>query len=51
MTASKHELSATKRALVQQRLAGRLARAGIPRRPPGTEPPMSFAQERVWFME
>ena len=56
-TTPKRELSATKRALLEQRLGPRLdERAAappsrIPRRPPGSAPPMSFAQERVWFME
>src|SRR4051794_38201310 len=25
--------------------------AGVPRRPAGTEPPPSFGQERLWFVE
>ncbi|MFD8728289.1 amino acid adenylation domain-containing protein [Streptomyces sp. NPDC059611] len=45
-------LSEAKRALLAQRLKGR-ARAvrAVPRRPDGTAPPLSFAQERLWFME
>ncbi|MFW3474300.1 amino acid adenylation domain-containing protein [Streptomyces microflavus] len=45
-------LSEAKRALLAQRLRGR-ARAvqAVPRRPEGTAPPLSFAQERLWFME
>ncbi|MGY0234389.1 amino acid adenylation domain-containing protein [Longispora urticae] len=45
-------LSAAKRALLERRLHGaRTAVAdGIPRRAPGN-PPLSYAQERVWFME
>ncbi|MFF7246967.1 amino acid adenylation domain-containing protein [Embleya sp. NPDC008237] len=45
-------LSATKRELLERRLRRR-ADAGpvIPRRPEGTVPPLSYAQERLWFME
>ncbi|MFE6982896.1 non-ribosomal peptide synthetase/MFS transporter [Streptomyces griseus] len=45
-------LSDAKRALLAQRLRGRarLVQA-VPRRPEGTVPPLSFAQERLWFME
>src|SRR5690242_3818580 len=56
-TTPKRELSATKRALLEQRLGPRLEERAvappsrIPRRPPGSAPPLSFAQERVWFME
>ena len=56
-TTPKRELSATKRALLEQRLGrapGRTAAAPpsrIPGARPGSAPPMSFAQERVWFME
>jgi hypothetical protein len=56
-TMPERELSATKRALLEQRLGPRLDErtvtplSRIPRRPPGSAPPMSFAQERVWFME
>ena len=56
-TTPKRELSATKRALLEQRLGSRLDEptrvpsSRIPRRPRGSAPPMSFAQERVWFME
>ncbi|GIG60039.1 hypothetical protein Lfu02_44110 [Longispora fulva] len=47
------ELSAAKRALLERRLLGaRTATAdAVPRRAPGTAPPLSYAQERVWFME
>ncbi|MFF5232190.1 amino acid adenylation domain-containing protein [Dactylosporangium sp. NPDC000521] len=47
------DLSATKRALLTARLRRRPAEAGptIPARPEGTVPPLSFAQERLWFME
>jgi amino acid adenylation domain-containing protein len=48
------ELSAARRALLEQRLRRRPAApvATIPRRPAGdAEPPLSFAQERLWFME
>jgi len=47
------ERSATKRALLDQRLRGFAADGTprIPRRPAGVASPLSFAQERVWFME
>ncbi|MGC4948712.1 amino acid adenylation domain-containing protein [Streptomyces sp. DT224] len=47
-------LSDAKRALLSRRLtAGRAAasRPAVPRRPEGAVPPLSFAQERLWFME
>jgi len=47
------QLSDAKRALLERRLrraAGR-QRPGIPRRPAGEPPPLSYAQERLWFME
>ncbi|MFF0568380.1 amino acid adenylation domain-containing protein [Streptomyces sp. NPDC004041] len=46
-------LSDAKRALLAQRLRGRTRPAAqtVPRRPGGTVPPLSFAQERLWFME
>ncbi|RZU76658.1 amino acid adenylation domain-containing protein [Micromonospora kangleipakensis] len=45
--------NASREALIARRLRRRAAAptAGIPRRPDGTDPPLSFAQERVWFME
>ncbi|MBO4206896.1 non-ribosomal peptide synthetase/MFS transporter [Micromonospora echinofusca] len=45
---------AARRALVAQRLRRRKAAAaktGIPRRPAGSTTPLSYAQERVWFMD
>ncbi|HLK77003.1 MAG TPA: amino acid adenylation domain-containing protein [Streptosporangiaceae bacterium] len=47
------ELSAAKQRLLEQRLRGaaRSAPPGIPARPPGSAPPLSAAQERLWFME
>jgi amino acid adenylation domain-containing protein len=46
------ELSAAKRALLERRLRGRAGgRDRIGRRPDGVEAPLSFAQERLWFME
>jgi amino acid adenylation domain-containing protein len=57
-TTPNRELSPAKRALLEQRLAGQVRPRAhdrlpvrVPRRPTGTPPPMSFAQERVWFME
>jgi hypothetical protein len=45
-------LSPTKQQLLQQRLSrGRAAPEPLPRRPDGVAPPLSFAQERLWFME
>ncbi|WP_426510193.1 amino acid adenylation domain-containing protein [Dactylosporangium sp. McL0621] len=43
-------LSPAKRALLEQRLKGRSART-VPALPAGTPPPLSFAQERFWFLE
>jgi amino acid adenylation domain-containing protein len=45
------QLSATKQALLAQRLRGRGAVPTIRARPAGVAPPLSFAQERLWFME
>src|ERR1700733_15533512 len=45
------QLSATKQALPAPRLRGRGAGATIRARPAGVAPPLSFAQERLWFME
>ncbi|WP_196469142.1 non-ribosomal peptide synthetase/MFS transporter [Planomonospora sp. ID91781] len=44
-------LSPAKQALLAQRLGGRAVTAAIPPRPPGTPPPLSPAQERLWFLE
>ncbi|WP_326824283.1 non-ribosomal peptide synthetase/MFS transporter [Streptosporangium sp. NBC_01756] len=44
-------LSPAKQALLAQRLAGRTVAAAIPPRPPGSAPPLSPAQERLWFLE
>ncbi|NEC24777.1 non-ribosomal peptide synthetase/MFS transporter [Streptomyces parvus] len=49
---SADRLSDAKRALLAQRLRGRARPTqAVPRRPEGTLPPLSFAQERLWFME
>ena len=45
------QLSAAKQALLAQRLRGRGAVATIRARAAGAAPPLSFAQERLWFME
>ncbi|MDA0638053.1 amino acid adenylation domain-containing protein [Nonomuraea sp. MCN248] len=47
-------LSAAKQALLAQRLrrgAAAVARPTIPARPAGEPPPLSHAQERLWFLE
>ncbi|MGW4640521.1 amino acid adenylation domain-containing protein [Sphaerisporangium sp. NPDC004334] len=47
-------LSAAKQALLAQRLRrrpGSQARDLIPARPAGAAPPLSYAQERLWFMD
>ncbi|WP_244229809.1 amino acid adenylation domain-containing protein [Kitasatospora albolonga] len=51
--AASASLSDAKRALLAQRLRGRarVAARAVSRRPEGTAPPLSFAQERLWFME
>ncbi len=46
--------ASVKRALVEQRLRAaeaRSAKATIPRRKDGAETPLTYAQERLWFME
>ncbi|WP_433064940.1 non-ribosomal peptide synthetase/MFS transporter [Dactylosporangium sp. CS-033363] len=40
-----------RQALLAQRLRRRTATRTVPNRPAGTVPPLSFAQERLWFME
>ncbi|WP_030453964.1 non-ribosomal peptide synthetase/MFS transporter [Herbidospora cretacea] len=45
------DISAAKRALIQQRLRRRTAKAVITPREPGVVPPLSHAQERLWFLE
>ncbi|MGC5011950.1 amino acid adenylation domain-containing protein [Streptosporangium sp. DT93] len=44
-------LSPAKKALLAQRLGGRVVAASIPPRPAGMPPPLSAAQERLWFLE
>ncbi|MEV0151285.1 MULTISPECIES: amino acid adenylation domain-containing protein [unclassified Nonomuraea] len=45
------ELTEAQRALVTQRLRRRRSVATIPALPEGQAPPLSYAQERLWFME
>ena len=45
------ELSAAKRALREALMRGQGRDAGIPRRPRPDEAPLSFAQERLWFLD
>ncbi|WP_214321296.1 non-ribosomal peptide synthetase/MFS transporter [Nonomuraea sediminis] len=45
------ELSQAQRELLSRRLRKRRTGPTIPRLPEGESPPLSFAQERLWFME
>ncbi|WP_344663979.1 amino acid adenylation domain-containing protein [Catenulispora yoronensis] len=51
LTSGPSKLSTTKQSLLSQRLRQRATAPSIPRRPAETVPPLSFAQERLWFME
>ncbi|MFB9876431.1 amino acid adenylation domain-containing protein [Planobispora siamensis] len=44
-------LSPAKKALLARRLGGQAVAETVPPRPPGTPPPLSPAQERLWFLE
>ncbi|GIH98648.1 non-ribosomal peptide synthetase/MFS transporter [Planobispora takensis] len=50
-TAPVADLSEAKRALLARRLRRREETRAITPRPPGTVPPLSHAQERLWFLE
>ena len=45
------QLSPAKQALREARLRGLNRADTIPRRPPGSSAPLSFAQERLWFLD
>ena len=51
LTSGPASLSVTKQTLLAQRLRRRGVASAIPRRAAETVPPLSFAQERLWFME
>ncbi|MEV4102645.1 amino acid adenylation domain-containing protein [Nonomuraea sp. NPDC049649] len=44
-------LSPAKQALLERRLRARAAKVSVPRRDPGSAPPPSAMQERLWFLE
>lgn len=51
-SAVEHTPTDARAALLRQRLRSRAGRGPlIPRLPEGTQPPLSFAQERLWFMD
>src|SRR5262245_6683053 len=54
-SALKSNLSEAQKALLEKRLRGKLtkapAQATIPRRKEGEDAPLSFSQQRLWFME
>src|ERR1700716_2639106 len=45
------QLTAAELEALRARLGGRRRAAGIPRRPEGSEPVLSFAQQRLWFLD
>src|SRR5689334_5700633 len=53
LTTRREKLSAAKRALLEKRLTGHeagLENQTIPRRPTRSHAPLSFAQQRLWFL-
>src|ERR1051325_7984853 len=52
LTTRREKLSAAKRALLEKRLTGRdvVENQAIPRRPARLYAPLSFAQQRLWFL-
>ncbi len=55
LTSKREKLSAAKRALLKQRLQGKLKHVShketIPKRPEAGPAPLSFAQQRLWFFD
>ncbi|MGP3963226.1 non-ribosomal peptide synthetase/MFS transporter [Nonomuraea sp. 3N208] len=48
---TRSSLSPAKQALLERRLRARATKVSVPRRDPGTAPPPSAMQERLWFLE
>ncbi|MET7331149.1 amino acid adenylation domain-containing protein [Nonomuraea sp. NPDC005650] len=48
---TRSSLTPAKQALLERRLRARAAKVSVPRRDPGTAPPPSAMQERLWFLE
>ncbi|MFI7229618.1 amino acid adenylation domain-containing protein [Nonomuraea angiospora] len=48
---TRSSLSPAKQALLERRLRARGTKVSVPRRDPGTAPPPSAMQERLWFLE
>ncbi|MGP3918213.1 non-ribosomal peptide synthetase/MFS transporter [Nonomuraea sp. 10N515B] len=48
---TRSSLSPAKQALLERRLRARATKVSVPRRAPGTAPPPSAMQERLWFLD